>query len=115
MSLPEVMLWQRLRGAKAGFKVRRQHPIGPYIADFYCREGRIVIEIDGEAHDREDRRRRDLERDRYIHAKGYRVVRIAAAEVLRAADGVAASVALLGNPLHHASHGPPPRAGEDWQ
>ncbi|MES2452274.1 MAG: DUF559 domain-containing protein [Pseudomonadota bacterium] len=39
MGLPEVQLRQRLRGRVGRFKFRRQHPIGPYIADFYCRSG----------------------------------------------------------------------------
>ncbi len=39
MSLPEVQLWQRLRGRVGRFRFRRQHPIGPYVVDFYCRSG----------------------------------------------------------------------------
>jgi very-short-patch-repair endonuclease len=114
MSLPEVLLWQRLRGDQAGAKIRRQHPIGPYIADFYRSAGRIVVELDGEAHDRGDRPAADAERDRYPEAIGYTVMRIPAADVLRDVDGVAASIAaLVASPLHQPSAGPPPRAGED--
>jgi very-short-patch-repair endonuclease len=116
MSYPEVLLWQRLRGGGAGAKVRRQHPIGPYIADFYCSEKRLVIEVDGEAHERGDRPMRDEKRDRYLHANGYEVLRIMAADVLKDADGAAAIIAaLLKSPLHRspAASGPPPRAGED--
>ena len=114
MSLPEVLLWQRLRAGQAGVKFRRQHPIGPYVADFYCSNGRIVTEVDGQAHDRGDQPARDMERDRYLEANGYRVIRIAAADVLRDADGVAVSIAaLVANPLHQPAAGPPPPAGED--
>src|SRR5260370_33825496 len=48
MSLPEVVLWQALRKARfAGLRIRRQHPIGPYILDFYCPAARLAIEVDG--------------------------------------------------------------------
>ncbi|HWH21824.1 MAG TPA: DUF559 domain-containing protein [Allosphingosinicella sp.] len=116
MSFPEVLLWQRLRGGKSGLKIRRQHPIGPYVADFYCSAGRIVIEIDGEAHGRGDQPARDVERDQYLEANGYRVMRISATEVLRDPGEAAASIAaLVTSPLHHraARGGPPPHAGED--
>ena len=115
MSLPEVLLWQCLRGNQAGLKLRRQHPIGPYVADFYFSASRTVIEVDGEAHDRGNRPERDVERDEYLRAKGYRTVRILAADVLRDPDGVAASIAgLLTNPLHHSCGMVPlPAGGED--
>jgi len=47
----ESFLWQRLRNRKLnGFKFRRQHPIDKYIADFYCHETKLIIEVDGEIH-----------------------------------------------------------------
>ena len=114
MSPPEAMLWQQLRSKKLGFKVRRQHPLGPYVIDFYVREGRLVIEIDGEAHNRGDQPSRDSARDEFLKHNGYRVLRIAAVDVLKNIDGVIEGIAAqVTNPLHHASHGPPPHAGED--
>jgi len=118
MSLPEVLLWQRLRGRKAGVKFRNQHPIGPYVVDFYCRENRLIIEVDGEAHNRGDRPARDDHRDALLRENGYRVVHVSAADILRNSDEVAASIASLAAiPLHHrpVADGPPPRAGEDLQ
>jgi very-short-patch-repair endonuclease len=48
MSLPEIVLWQALRKARlGGLRFRRQHPIGPYIVDFYCPAARLAIEVDG--------------------------------------------------------------------
>ncbi|HXC26532.1 MAG TPA: DUF559 domain-containing protein [Stellaceae bacterium] len=48
MSLPEVVLWQALRhGRLAGLRFRRQHPVGPYILDFFCASVRLAIEVDG--------------------------------------------------------------------
>ncbi|MDB5670096.1 MAG: hypothetical protein JWO25_1055, partial [Alphaproteobacteria bacterium] len=63
MSLPEVLLWTRLRRRPQGFKFRRQQPAGRYVLDFYCHEAGLAIEVDGEAHDRGDRPQRDAERN----------------------------------------------------
>jgi very-short-patch-repair endonuclease len=114
MSLPEVLLWQQLRGAATGIKFRRQHPVGSYIADFYCSALKLVLEIDGEGHGRGDRPERDAQRDAFLEQNGYRVIRIAAADVLKDAARVAERIAaLVANPLHQPAAGPPPRAGED--
>jgi H+-translocating NAD(P) transhydrogenase subunit alpha len=83
MSLPEVLLWRALRGEKTGIKFRRQHPVGPYVVDFYCRATSLIVELDGEAHERGDRPQRDVLRDRFLKENGYRVTRVNAAEVLR--------------------------------
>jgi very-short-patch-repair endonuclease len=116
MTLPEVLLWQRLRGGQAGPKFRRQHPIGPYIADFYCVAARLVIEVDGEIH--AGRTEQDRDRDRFLRENGYEVLRLRAADVLKNVDVAAEAIAsLAARPLHHrpAAGGPPPRAGEDLQ
>jgi very-short-patch-repair endonuclease len=116
MSLPEALLWQRLRGSPEGVAFRKQHPIDPYVADFYCSKAKLVIELDGLAHDRGDRPQRDEARDILLKEKGYTVLRIVADEVLKDLDGVAASiVTYAASPLHHrAARGdPPPRPGED--
>jgi very-short-patch-repair endonuclease len=114
MSLPEARLWMELRGEKLGFKVRRQHPIGPYVVDFYVRAGSLVIEVDGEAHDRGDRPHRDAVRDVFLKENGYRVLRVAAVDVMTNLEGVIALVSdQVTKPLHHPSDGPPPHAGEE--
>ena len=114
MSLPEAMLWQRLRRAQLGVKVRRQHPIGPYVVDFYIGDGRLVIEVDGEAHNMGVQPQRDAVRDMFLASNGYQLLRIAAVEVMKDIDGALDGIlACLRNPLHHPSDGPPPRAGEE--
>ena len=114
MSLPEALLWQRLRGAPLGLSFRKQHPIDPYVVDFYCSASRLVIEIDGEAHNRGTRPEQDEDRDAFLRERGFHVLRIAAQDVLHDPDGMARSIVeYAGSPLHHAAHGPPPRAGED--
>jgi very-short-patch-repair endonuclease len=82
MSLPEVILWTALRKRPAGLKFRRQHPSGPYVADFYCHAARLIVEIDGAAHGFGDRPERDAVRDAWFEARGLAVLRIAAREVL---------------------------------
>jgi very-short-patch-repair endonuclease len=84
MTLPEVVLWQALRkGQLAGLRFRRQHPIGPYILDFYCPTARLAVEVDGAAHDTAERARHDERREALLAAHGITVMRVAAADVLR--------------------------------
>jgi very-short-patch-repair endonuclease len=116
MSLPEVLLWQRLRGSPQGIAFRKQHAIDPYVADFYCAGPKLVIEVDGEAHNRGDRPKRDETRTDFLRERGYHLLRIAAEEVLKDPDRVAASIiAYAADPHHHraARGGSPPRPGED--
>ncbi len=116
MSLPEVLLWQRLKGSPQGIAFRKQHPIGKYRADFYCAAAKLVIEVDGIAHDMGDRPERDAERTERLEMQGYTILRIAASDVLKDADEAAQSiVSFAARPLHRPSDGPPPRAGEDLQ
>jgi very-short-patch-repair endonuclease len=95
MSLPEAMLWQLLRQSPGGVRFRRQHAIGPYVADFYCPSAKLVIEIDGSAHDMGDRPARDGERGAYLQSLGLQVTRIPARDVLRDARAVADSLVRL--------------------
>jgi very-short-patch-repair endonuclease len=79
MSLPEVMRWKALRGREDGKPVfRRQHPIGPYILDFFCAKARLCIEIDGSSHGFGDRPQADARRDAYLRSLGIVVVRCVA-------------------------------------
>jgi len=116
MSLPEVLIWQRLKGSPQGIAFRKQHPIGAYRVDFYCASVKLVIEIDGMSHDMGDRPERDETRAQFLQSKGYRVARFPAADALCNPDAVASAIlAMASRPLHHspAASGPPPRAGED--
>ena len=87
LSLPEMLLWRLLRLKRRELRFRRQHAIGPYIADFYCPAAKMVIEIDGATHDwRQDV---DGRRDAYMGSLGLTVFRIAAADVLADPEAVA--------------------------
>lgn len=115
MSLPEVLLWRLLRGQPEGVKFRRQHPSSRIGMDFYCSDARLVIEIDGIAHDMGHRPARDERRDGWVRSKGIDTVRIPAADILKDATAVADGVIAMARsrlPLHHpaaAGRSPSPR------
>jgi very-short-patch-repair endonuclease len=95
MSEPEVMLWSRLRGRGVDRPTfRRQHPIGPFILDFYCPSVRLAVEVDGSTHWEDEARRRDEARDRWLEHRGVTVMRIAADEVYSDVDAVADRILL---------------------
>jgi very-short-patch-repair endonuclease len=93
MSVPEARLWNRLRWRAPGKPVfRRQHPIGPYVLDFYCATARLAVEIDGMSHDMGDRPQRDMRRDAWLEKQGVTVVHIRAADLTKAIDEVADAI-----------------------
>ena len=73
-NLSEALLWYELKQRKMGVQFKRQRPIGPYIADFYCEEIKLVIEIDGWSHD--NKYEYDVARDKYMQSVGIHVLRI---------------------------------------
>jgi very-short-patch-repair endonuclease len=85
----ERRLWSELRRWKQdfGLHVRRQAPIGPYIADFAIHQARIVVEIDGEHHFAGDQIDHDRKRDAWFEGQGYKVFRITTGDLEEAFDG----------------------------
>ena len=88
----EHELWQVLRGKKLGVSFRRQHPIGPYVADFICAELSLVIEVDGDVHDEPEQKAHDDARTEYVKQRGLRVARFTNEEVLSELDRVVAQI-----------------------
>lgn len=86
-SWPERILWQRLRQRPGGFKVRRQHPAGPYVLDFFYAAASLAVEVDGDQH-LQGRGEADERRTQWLDARGVAVLRLSAAEVLQAPDAV---------------------------
>ncbi|MEP3071981.1 endonuclease domain-containing protein [Maricaulis sp.] len=76
MTKAELWLWQRLRARQlCGLKFRRQHPIGPYIADFACLQCRLVVELDGATHSTDEEIAHDRRWTAFIERDGWRVLR----------------------------------------
>ncbi len=74
MTDPERALWARLRQRQfAGFRFRRQAPVGPYIADFACFAPRVLVELDGSQH--AEQAEQDAERTRWLESQGVVVLR----------------------------------------
>jgi len=85
----EALLWSLLRGRRfLGVKFRRQHPVPPYILDFYSHETKLAIEVDGSQHNLPEQRRRDEKRTAYLAEKGIRVLRFWSDQVLRETEAV---------------------------
>ena len=89
---PDQLLRSILRGRQlAGLKFRRQHPIEPYIVDFYCADAKLIVELDGESHNgREDF---DKQRSVFLAGLGLKVFRVTNDDVLTNLDGVAEGIA----------------------
>lgn len=79
----EAKIWVRVRSRGLGFKIRRQHPMWRFIADFYCAEAKLVIEIDGDSHAEPDQGAYDAARTQWLEERGYKVIRISNNEVHR--------------------------------
>jgi len=87
MTPAEKILWFKLNKKKLnGFRFRRQHSIGRYIADFYCHDIKLIIEIDGNIHDK--RKEYDKNRDEFLEAGGYTVLRFQNDEICNSLDDV---------------------------
>lgn len=73
----EKILWERLRNrGLAGLRFRRQQPIGSSVVDFYCSELRLVVELEGSAHDEPEQRLHDDARFAELSSKGFRILRV---------------------------------------
>jgi len=110
----ENRIWHWLRGQRFGYKFRRQVPIGPFIADFYCAELKLVIGIDGSSH--QWRHEYDDARTLDLYIRGIRVFRIAN-EALRDPEMVGEQIKWVigqcARPPHPpAAPSPPPGGGE---
>ena len=115
MTLPEVLLWQQIRGRRLdGIRFRRQHPIGPHILDFFCEDARLAVEVDGESHSQAEAVEHDNRRTEWLNARGISVVRIPARDVL---SELAAVVDHIQRQVRDQPppplRGPPPPMGED--
>jgi very-short-patch-repair endonuclease len=110
MTDAELRLWSSLRAHRLnGLSFRRQVLVGSFILDFVCHERMLVIEVDGGQHAES---KRDVERDRWLASKGYRVLRFWNSEVLRNRDGVLQSIFSAAREVTPLPN-PPPQGGRE--
>jgi very-short-patch-repair endonuclease len=89
----EQLLWCLLRNRRlAGFKFRRQHPIVPYVVDFYCESAKFAVELDGGQHNTDEARLHDDIRTRFLAEQGIQVLRFWNHDVLTETDAVLAAI-----------------------
>ncbi len=88
LTASEATLWRILKTKSLGAKFRRQHSIGNYILDFYCKSHLLAIELDGANHFTEAGLTNDKKRDEYLNSLGIRVIRIENKHVFERTDYV---------------------------
>jgi very-short-patch-repair endonuclease len=94
MTESEKTLWKKLRNKQVkGYRFRRQHPIGEFVVDFFCYEAKLIIELDGEAHDNPFQMERDLERTKILKSLGLKEIRFKNEEVLTHIENVISTIA----------------------
>ena len=79
----EKMIWERVSNKQLGVRIRRQHPIWKFIADFYCHEVKLVIEIDGEIHLLPESKEYDISRDIILKEFQIEILRFTSDEVIK--------------------------------
>jgi len=95
MTVAEKILWERIKNRRIKkLKFRRQHPIRYYIADFYCHEIKLVIELDGKVHDEADQKEHDEGRTGELERFDIRVIRFKNDEVIKDIDKVIGKIIL---------------------
>ena len=107
MTKAETVLWTRLKGRQVnGWRFRRQHPVGPYVADFACLEAELILEVDGATHSAERDVRHDARRTAYLEANGWSVLRVWNTDIYENLGGVMDMVFAALPPLGPSGHSP---------
>ena len=110
MTDAETRLWYSLRAHRLnGLSFRRQTPFGRFIVDFVCHERLLVIELDGGQHADSAK---DVERDRWLASKGYRILRFWNSDVLKNRDAVLEAILVAANEATPLPN-PPPQGGRE--
>ena len=102
LTTAETKLWELLKNKHlTSLKFRRQHPIGPYIADFYCHSLKLIIELDGGVHDTFDQKEYDKGREFELRNLGLRIIRFQNNEILSNLDQVRKVIEAFGANSDH--------------
>ncbi len=92
MTHAEMILWNSLKAGVNGLKFRRQHPLGIYVADFYCHKVKLIIEVDGSIHDKKEIKEYDIKRENDLINDGYTVIRFSNKQVLTEIEFVLSTI-----------------------
>ena len=96
MTPAEKRLWSRLRREQlTGLHIRRQHPLGPFIVDFFHATSCTVIELDGDVHAQPEQVEHDRRRTAWLTERGYRVLRFTNEDVLKRLEGVVEEIRMV--------------------
>ena len=99
MTEAEDKLWQRLRNRKLNnLKFRRQHPVNKFIADFFCTEKELIIEVDGGIHNDPDAKEHDENRTYELEQFGLKIIRFTNEEVMNDIDKVLEEIIIIASP-----------------
>ena len=92
MTDAEKILWMHLKSGIQNLKFRRQHPIGLYVADFFCHKLKLIIELDGSIHDLKETKIQDQERENYFTTSGYKIIRFSNKQVFTELEFILAEI-----------------------
>ena len=84
----EARLWAHISRSQLGVRFKAQHPIAEFIADFYCHQHKLVIEVDGEIHNTDEQRKYDLMRTSIFNEYGIQEIRFTNEEIEKDIDAV---------------------------
>jgi len=84
----EARLWVHISRSQLGVRFKAQHPIAEFIADFYCHQHKLVIEVDGEIHNIDEQRKYDLMRTSIFNEYGIQEIRFTNEEIEKDIDAV---------------------------
>ena len=112
MTDAEELVWQLLRSEQLGFKFRKQHPVGHYIADFACLEKKLIIELDGGQHNETTAIKKDEKRTAFLEQQGFTVLRFWNHDVLQKTEAVMESIYQSLHANTNRPHPSPPPTGE---
>jgi very-short-patch-repair endonuclease len=113
----ESLLWELLRDRRLlGRKFRRQHPIGQFIADFFCDDARLIIEIDGAVHREPTQQERDRLREEILREHGFAILRFTNDQILDRTEQVLQEIAayVTAHSYEHPSPHPPSPSPQAW-
>ena len=87
-TIAEFVLWSKLKNKQIGYKFRRQHPIHPFVVDFYCPKVKLIVEVDGPIHINPDNQSKDKDRGKILESTSNKILRVTNNDVLNNLEAV---------------------------